>query len=192
MRECAKAIVRPTGAHDLTAGETIRRPIDSDVQVRSPTIEIPEATEPAPMAIDVGGASAGKSVSTSAASPPAGADVAKSTAAAATNANGTIKVLTFHDTRRPGLYRLNWQSDAGPASDLYAVNPDARESDLTPITADDLRGLWGNLQPEIFANLQTDSDLSTRGQEIWRPLAMCLMALMAIEACFATWTGRQR
>jgi hypothetical protein len=186
MRECAKAIVRPTGAHDLTAGEILRRPIAANAQVRSPTIEIPDATEPAPMAI------ASHVVADDKERTMAGGDAAKANTGDGEKEPAADKVLTFSDTRRPGLYRLNWQTDAGPASDLFAVNPDARESDLAPISADELRGLWGNLQPEIFANIEADSDLSTRGQEIWRPLAMCLMVLMAMEACFATWTGRQR
>jgi hypothetical protein len=176
MRECAKNIVRPAGAHDLTAGEVIRRSIAEDAQVRSPTIEIPGATEPKSMTIEA------HRTATSQEKP----------AAAANENRSSEKALTFSDTRQPGLYRLNWQNDSGPGSDLFAVNPDARESDLTPITVEALRGLWGNLQPEIITGLQTTSDLSTRGQEIWRPLAMCLMVLMAVEACFATWTGRQR
>jgi hypothetical protein len=176
MRECVKAIVRPTGAHDLTAGEMIRRPIAADAQVRSPTIETPNETEPKSMAVEAVRSATAESKSD----------------AVANEDRVSEKALTFSDTRQPGVYRLNWQTDAGPVSDLFAVNPNARESDLTPITVEALRGLWGNLQPEIITGLQTNSDLSTRGQEIWRPLAMCLMALMAVEACFATWAGRQR
>jgi len=101
--------------------------------------------------------------------------------------------LSYSDTRRAGLYRMNWQAEpGGPGSDLFAVNPDARESDLTTISHDELKSLWGDLKPEIFSAGATDSGLATRGQEIWRPLAMCLLGLMAFEACFATWVGRQR
>ena len=91
------------------------------------------------------------------------------------------------------MYRLNWEAaPGGTESDLFAVNPDLREGDLTPIAADDLKSLWGNLQPEIIAADHADENTTARGQEIWRPLAFSLLALMAIEACFATWVGRQR
>jgi hypothetical protein len=101
--------------------------------------------------------------------------------------------LVYRDTREPGLYRMNWQSDpAGQATDLFAVNPDARESDLTPIAASEVQSLWGALAPEIVATDTSDSEWANRGEEIWRPLAMALLALMAVEACFATWVGRQR
>ena len=48
------------------------------------------------------------------------------------------------------------------------------------------------MQPEIVAADHADTNATARGQEIWRPLAMSLLALMAVEACFAMWVGRQR
>src|SRR5262245_10191977 len=43
MREAGQAIVRPSSIRDLTAGEAIHRPLPADVQVRTPTIELPDS-----------------------------------------------------------------------------------------------------------------------------------------------------
>ncbi|HTQ40349.1 MAG TPA: BatA domain-containing protein [Pirellulales bacterium] len=189
MREGGKAVVRPTGAHDLTAGEAIRRPLPPDVQVTSPTIEIPDSDQPLPLAVD---SSSSATVETSS-KLSSGASLKPDEGETQTPAHSDVPTLAYSDTRRAGLYRLNWQTPpSGAGNDLFAVNPDARESDLTPITADELKNLWGELQPEIIAAGAPDADLTTRGEEIWRPLAMCLLGLMAVEACFATWVGRQR
>ena len=178
MRESGKAIVRPSGLRDITAGEPIRRPISPEVQIQKPTIDVPDSTEPTPLTIDT----AAPSKTTAAASAPA-----------STDDNSAGRVLSYTDTRRAGLYRLNWEAAPGGAeSDLFAVNPDLREGDLTPIAADDLKSLWGDLQPEIIAADHADENTTARGQEIWRPLAFSLLALMALEACFAMWVGRQR
>jgi hypothetical protein len=178
MREGGKAIVRPSGLRDITAGEAIRRTIAADVQVRKPTIDVPDATEPLPLAIEADRSTKStnsKSLQTDSDAQPAG------------------RMLSYTDTRRAGLYRLNWEAEPGGAeNDLFAVNPDLREGDLTSISADDLRSLWGELQPEIVAADHADANATARGQEIWRPLAMSLLALMVLEACFATWVGRQR
>ena len=95
---------------------------------------------------------------------------------------------------RPGLYRLNWQeSPGGAASDLFAVNPDGRESDLARIPVDELRKRWTSVEPEIITALASaDASVGVRGQEIWRSLAFCVLGIMGLEACFATWVGRQR
>jgi len=89
---------------------------------------------------------------------------------------------------------LNWQeSPGGSASNVYAVNPDARESELGRISVDELRKRWRGVQPEIITALTTSgTKVGVRGQEVWRSLAFCLLGMMALEACFATWVGRQR
>ena len=139
---------------------------------------MPDATEPLPLAIE---ADRSNQIANSK-SPPS-----------TTEDKPVGRMLSYTDTRRAGLYRLNWEAEPGGAeNDLFAVNPDLREGDLTSISADDLRSLWGELQPEIVAADHADANATARGQEIWRPLAMSLLALMALEACFATWVGRQR
>jgi hypothetical protein len=175
MRESAKAIVRSEGAHEVMAGEPIRRFIPAEVQVSAPTIEVPESTEPVAVSID----SDRKSDAGGKAASAAG--------------GSSERFLAFAETNRPGLYRLNWQANpGGQMNDTFAANPDVRESDLTPIANSELRALWGTLEPEIVSADSSGVNLATRGEEIWRPLAMCLLAFLAIEACFATFAGRQR
>ena len=55
------------------------------------------------------------------------------------------------------------------ASDVFAVNPDARESELARIPVDELRQRWKGAQPEIIVAFSTaDASVGVRGQEIWR------------------------
>ncbi|WP_237729319.1 BatA domain-containing protein [Schlesneria paludicola] len=173
MREIAKAIAKTSsGSHELTAGEMLRRPLSGERRIQSPTVELPSGEEPRPLTVD------------SATTPSATADTSDAKALE----------LTWSETYRAGLYRLNWQeSPGGPASDLFAVNPDGRESDLMRISTDDLKTRWRSVEPEIIAAfMTTDSSVGVRGQEIWRTLAYWLAALMALESGFATFVGRQR
>ncbi|HET6881014.1 MAG TPA: BatA domain-containing protein, partial [Pirellulales bacterium] len=53
--------------------------------------------------------------------------------------------LTYADTRRAGLYKLSWNvAGTGDRTDLFAVLPDRRESQLARIAAEQLRSLWGS------------------------------------------------
>jgi hypothetical protein len=168
MREAAASIARTdAGLRQLTAGETLRHPLAKGDVATAPTVEIPHGTAPEPLAIDIDR------------SDPAA---------------GERQVLTYTDTRRAGLYRLNWKDAKGQAqTELIAVNPDARESELERIPADQLRASWGRLQPEIIVGKSGgDSPIAVRGREIWRSLASGLLAMLLVETCFATWCGRQR
>lgn len=173
MRESAKALSRRgVGTRDLTAGERLWHALAADVKVRTPTIETPGGDKPKPLpteTIDQLNTKTGE------------------TAAAAELG------LAYADANQAGLYRMNWQAEpGGQQTDLFAVNPDRRESNLAAIAPTDLRALWGSLQPEIISLAGAAQSLDTRGDEIWRPLAMCLLGVVVVEACFATWAGRQR
>ena len=170
MRETAKAIGRTSsGLHEATAGEVLRSPISNDRRVTSATIELPGGEEPRPLTIE-------------------GADEA------ATSTAGTKLNLAWTETDKAGLYRMNWQeTPGGAASDFFAVNPDARESELARISVDDVKSRWRSVEPEVItAFVSDDSTTGVRGQEIWRRLAYCLAAMMGLESCMATWVGRQR
>jgi hypothetical protein len=169
MREAARAIARSEGGNRvLTAGEALRRTVPPLHAVSDASVETPGAKEPRALHLE---------------SPPK----------TPTNQSPTT-TMVLDDTRRAGLYTLTWKdSQTGATSDLFAVNPDARESKLDRLPAEELRNLWGSLQPEIVSAVSGgDSPIAIRGQEIWRTLASVLLGLVAFEACFATWAGRQR
>lgn len=173
MRETCKAVARTdSGSHELTAGELLRCPVSGERRVVSPTLEIPGGDEPHAMAIEAG----------------------DSSTAAAAGGEAPPQYLLWPGTAKAGLYRLNWQeTPGGAASNVYAVNPDARESELARIPVDDLRQKWRGVDPEIIVTFSgADASVGVRGQEIWRSLAFCLLGMMAFEACFATYVGRQR
>jgi hypothetical protein len=176
MRETAKAVARTdSGTHELTAGEVLRCPVSSERRISSPLLELPGGDEPRPLTIERDD------------SNPAAKTASESP-------DGRAKNLVWSETGRAGLYRLNWQeSPGGAASDIFAVNPDARESELARIPVDELRQRWRGAPPEIIVAFSTaDASVGVRGQEIWRSLAYWLLGMMGFEACFATYVGRQR
>ena len=176
MRETAKAIARTDfGTNELTAGDVLRCPVSGDRQVTSPLLEYPGGDEPKPLAIE--------------ADRPAEDKASNSDRAA-----DAPQYLVWNETRRAGLYRLNWQeTPGGSASNVFAVNPDARESDLARIEVEELGKRWRGVEPEIVTGVsKSGTNVSVRGQEVWRSMAFCLLGMMGFEACFATWVGRQR
>lgn len=175
MRETAKAIARADeGRNDMTAGEVLRCPVSRDRKITAPTLELPNADEPKPLSIEAAS-------STGALNPTE-------------NAIDSPQFLVWDDTRRAGMYRLNWQeTPGGAAANMFAVNPDARESELARIPVDELRSRWRGVDVEFISAMTTSSgSAAVRGQEVWRTLAYCLLGMMACEASFATWVGRQR
>ena len=105
----------------------------------------------------------------------------------------TNRVVLYAPTVFSGLYRLHWQSPAGPDGEAhFAVNPDVRESDLTRITREALLKHWHPLVPDVITPTNRGTSLALQGQEIWRTLAMGLLGLLCLESCLATWTGRSR
>jgi hypothetical protein len=151
----------------------LRYRIFNDRQISSPTADLPGGEEPKPATIEGAPADSPGALETDVAAP---------------------RVLVWNDTREAGLYRLNWlETPGGSATELFAVNPDARESDLTRISAAELKKLWRGLEPEIITtSTATDGHVDVQGQEIWRSLMYWMLAMLGTESCFATWVGRQR
>ena len=138
----------------------------------APAVETPQAETPQALQVSfVGGAAADKATDKYAS-----------------------QALSYADTRRAGLYKLAWKvAPAQPHSEIMAVNPDARESRLERIDADELRSLWGGFQPEVISAVSAaDAPIALRPREIWRHLAFGMLGLLVMESCLATWTGRQR
>ena len=102
--------------------------------------------------------------------------------------------MIIPDTRRAGVYRIAWdEGPLGTQQDLYAANPDPRESALERITGEELKSLLEPLDVEIATARRDGSSLfSPTGREIWRDLASALLVLLIVESIFATWVGRSR
>ncbi|HEV3021107.1 MAG TPA: VWA domain-containing protein [Pirellulales bacterium] len=181
VREAAKAIARSDeGSRALTAGEALRLALPPNERVGEtpPTVAVPDAEKPKPLRIEELAAAQEK-------------ESAKPTKDASKT---PPQVLALDDTRRAGLYKLAWQVvPSGSRTAIFAANPNALESNLQRISADELRSLWGGLVPEVIAAVSaSDTPITMRPVEIWRSLAMTLLGLLVVESCFATWTGRQR
>ena len=102
--------------------------------------------------------------------------------------------IDLPDTRRAGLYRLAWEEGPlGTQQDLFAANPDRRESELERIAANDLKTMLAPLKVEIASCAGEGMDaFSATGREIWHQLAWGLLGLLILEPILATWVGRSR
>jgi hypothetical protein len=168
--EAAKAVARGEAhSRGLTAGEVLKRPLPAGREITNAEIELPGVPAPEKMSVERGDA----------------------TGDSETN---SLAALTFDKTHRAGLYKLVWQdAQSGAQDDLYFVNHDVRESDLSRIAAAEVEGSFGRLKPEVIPAFSgTDAPIAIRGKEIWRSLAVGLLCMLAAESCLATWTGRQR
>jgi hypothetical protein len=107
---------------------------------------------------------------------------------------GPAVEIQVPDTRQAGAYRIAWdEGPLGTQQDLYAANPDPRESALERIEAPELKSLWQPLPVEIASLRTGDASLFAQtGREIWRDLASALLVLLIVESIFATWVGRAR
>ncbi len=170
VREAVRGAARPTRFDNtVTAGEPMRRVVYSSQPVSNASLTLPGGGEPRSLAV-----------------VPL-ADDQPATRARAPS-------ITVPDTRPAGTYRLSWdEGSLGTQQDLYAANPDPRESALERIELDgaqvDARAATGRDRPargdgaDLFA---------ATGREIWRDLAAALLVLLIVESIFATWVGRSR
>ena len=169
-REAVRGTSRPTSwAHTVTAGERPRRIVHSSHQLANVRLTLPGGGEP-------------KALAAVAVEDKASDDPAPASA------------IALPDTRRAGLYRLGWEEGPlGPQQDLFAANPDPRESDLDRIGAADLKRFLSPLDIEVAAARGDGTDGSpATGREIWHELAWGLLALMILEPIVACWVGRSR
>jgi hypothetical protein len=102
--------------------------------------------------------------------------------------------IVVPDTRRAGTYRMTWdEGPLGTQQDLYAANPDPRESALERIPAAELKSMLEPLDIDIASARGDGAALgSPTGHEIWRDLAGALLVLLIVESILATWVGRSR
>ena len=170
VREAVRGTSRPTSwAHTVTAGDRPRRVVHSSHQLGNVRLAPPGGGEPKALAA--------ASVDDRASGDPAPA-----------------WAIDLADTRRAGLYRVSWdEGPLGTQGDLFAANPDPRESALGKLSATELKGLLAPLKVEVAAARGDGTDApSATGREIWHELAWGLLAFLLFEPILAMLVGRSR
>ena len=168
IREAVRGSARPTKmTNNVTAGEPMHRSVQSDQQVTNARLT-PPAGEPKPLSAVPRDEKPGD--------------------------KGPTVEIDVADTRQAGLYRIAWdEGPLGSQQDLFAANPDARESALERIGPIDLQTLLKPLVIEVATAKGDGSNLfSPTGREIWREFAWALLFLLIAESIFAMWAGRSR
>jgi len=169
VREAVRGTARPTRFDTtLSAGEPMRRIVRSSQQVANARLNPPGGGEPRALAVVPQGTSRDE--------------------------RGPAYAIDVPDSRQAGLYRLAWdEGPLGPQQDLYAANPDPRESALERITAADLKTLFEPLEIELAVARGDPSGMfAATGREVWHELALGLCGLLIVESLFAAWVGRSR
>lgn len=168
IREAVKGAARATPmSNTVAAGEPIRRVVHSSHEVANAQLKPPEGSDPValsavPMPEDPG------------------------------DDRGPATRIDVPDTRRAGVYRLSWEEGPlGAREDVFAVDPDPRESLLERLPADEVRKLMEPLDVDVVEARGVES-LGPVGREIWRDLAAGLLVLLVAEAAFAAWASRSR
>jgi len=114
--------------------------------------------------------------------------------------------LVHVETTRPGAYEARFQAPRGAAGapaangaervDVFAVNVDTEESDLTRIDAQELR----TLIPELKFRLEKErvgdkalaaSEKAAEANELWRYALWAMLGLLAVESLLACSFGRR-
>ena len=170
IREAVRGMARPTSlANTVTAGDHPRRVVRSSHQVANPRVTPPGAGEP---------------VNLTAVPLPS----------KSTDDSGPAVAIDLTDTRRAGLYRVSWdEGPVGSQQDVFAANPDPRESAMDRIEDKDLKALLDPLKVELVSVRGEGVDaFSATGREIWHQLAWALLGLLIFEPILARWVGRSR
>jgi hypothetical protein len=170
VREAVRGTARPTPlVNTVTAGDHPRRLIRSSQQVSNVQLTPPGSGEPVALR-------------------------AVPLEANPKDELGPAVAVDLPDTRKAGLYRVTWdEGSLGTQKDVFAANPDTRESVLDRIKVNDLKVMLAPLSVEVSSARGEGVDaFSATGQEIWHQLAWGLLALLILESVFATWVGRSR
>ena len=170
VREAVRGTSRPTSwAQTVTAGDRARRVVHSSQGLNNVRLTPPGGGEP-------------KALAAVAIEDKGSTDPAPALA------------IDLPDTRRAGLYRLAWDEGAlGTQGDLFAANPDPRETPLARISPADLKAMLAPLDVEVAAAKGDGTDGSrTTGRELWHELAWGLCGLLILEPIIAAWVGKSR
>ena len=169
VREAVKGTARPTSMDNtITAGEPLRKLVHTSDQVGDVRLTPPD-DEPISLS-------------------------AVPTEEAATSDAGPAVEIRAPESRRAGVYKLSWEEGAlGPQNDLFAANPDPRESQLARVEPSEVRTMMEPLKLEVVSARDGAADLfATSNREIWRDLATVLLVLLVFESVLSTWVGRSR
>jgi hypothetical protein len=170
VREAVRGTARPTPlSNTVLAGDRPRRVVRTSHQVSNVRLTLPGSGEPLALsAVPLSSKEAGDS--------------------------GPTVAIDLPDTRRAGLYRVSWdEGPLGTQQDVFAANPDPRESALERIAEKELRAMLEPLKLEIASVRGEGIDaFSATGQEIWHQLAWGLLGLLIAEPVLASWVGRSR
>lgn len=170
VREAVRGTARPTSlANTVTVGERPRRVVRSNQQLANVQLDPPGTGEPQALS-------------------------AVPLETKGQEDQGPAVAIDLPDTRRAGLYRVTWdEGTLGTQQDIFAANPDSRESRLDRITANELKAMLAPLSLEIISARGDGIDaFASTGQEVWHPLAWGLLGLLIFEPILATWVGRSR
>ncbi len=171
VREAVRGSARPTSFdHTVTAGERPKRIVHSSQQIGNVRV-----------------------------TPPTGGGEPRSLTAVAfedktSGDPSPASAIELNDTRQSGLYRLAWEEGMlGPQADLFASNPDPRESGLDRLTGQNLKDLLQPLKVDVAVAKGEGNDTpSTVGREVWHEMAWGLLGLLLLEPILAAWVGRSR
>jgi hypothetical protein len=122
---------------------------------------------------------------------PAEREVGLSATAAA---DGRGMVFRWRETHTSGLYRfLLPQRDGSETVRIIAVNPDPRESDLTPANEEELRQAMPEIPFEYVDSLDQLADGGRESRtELWAFFLIAALATLMTEQSLAWWWGRRR
>ncbi len=137
VREAVKGTARPTRFDTtVSAGERIRRIIRSSQEISNARLTPPGGGEPRAL------------------------PVLPRKEEAAQAEQGPSYEINVPDTRRAGVYRINWdEGPLGTQQETYAANPDPRESELERLKPVELKAMLAPLPIEIVAARGDDAGL---------------------------------
>ncbi|MFQ6113300.1 MAG: beta-galactosidase trimerization domain-containing protein, partial [bacterium] len=99
----------------------------------------------------------------------------------------------FEQTEEPGIYQLSRES-RGPAAAYFAVNVDAKESDLTPMDPEEIKDRYvdASKRKEQIASINSTplSDELERRQKLWRFAFLSVILILVGETWLANRTYR--